>query len=370
MSSRFHFALASAADDASLRALMAAGVMEGDIAVSFRREPSYFAGCVLQGDGTQVIKCVETETGRLVGHGCRSTLEVFMGDAAVRIGYLSDLRSLARYRGGTLLARGFRRLRELHDADPVPCYYTVIYDGNSLAAANLLGARAGLPAYLDQGLVLTPALQSGLPKPPLELPGARIVEGEDSRLAAVVEFLNREQRTRPLAPVRTVAQFAPGGRYSNLHANDFLIAENANGEILGALAIWDQGPFRQTHVERYSRRLALARPFYNLAARVLPVKPLPPPGARVPHVYLSCIATRHNDPAIFRVLLRAAYNRLCRSASHYAIVGLHERDTLAAELKPYRQIPAAGRLFLVHYPNEGAPPDLRDRVPAPEAACF
>jgi hypothetical protein len=106
-----------------------------------------------------------------------------------------------------------------------------------------------------------------------------------------------------------------------------------------------------------------------LAARVLPLRPLPPVGAAVPHAYFSCIAVRGNDPAIFRVLLRAAYNRLRAGAAHYGIVGFHERDPLAAELADYRCIPAAGRLFLVHYP-ESQPADFGGRVPSVEAACF
>ena len=73
MSSRYAFDLAGPADDAQLRARMAEDRMEGSIAISFRREPSYFAGCRVQGDATQVMKCVDTATGRIVGLGSRST---------------------------------------------------------------------------------------------------------------------------------------------------------------------------------------------------------------------------------------------------------------------------------------------------------
>jgi len=369
MSSRFRFTLAGPDDDADLRALMAQGRMEGDIAVSFRREPSYFAGCVMQGDGTQVIKCMELETGRLIGHGCRSTLDAFVDGQPLRIGYLSDLRSLAQYRGGTLLARGFRCLRELHDAAPVPFYYTVIYEGNDQAVGNLVGARAGLPAYLDCGRILTPAIQLDFPRRELRLPGMRVVGARSSQLPAVVGFLNEWQSQRQLAPVRSVAQFAPGARYSGLRAEDFLLAVDDADRIAGTLAIWDQGHIRQTHVERYSRRLALARPLFNLAARVLPLKPLPPVGARVPFVYLACACTREHDLGILRLLLRAAYRKLRTGRAHYAIAGLHETDPFAAALDDYRTIPAAGRLYLVSYP-EGTPAPPRGGIPYVEAGCI
>jgi hypothetical protein len=367
MSSRFRFTLAGPEDDADLRALMAQGRMEGDIAVSFRREPSYFAGCVVQGDGAQVIKCMEVESGRLIGHGCRSTLEVFVDGRPLRIGYLSDLRSFAGYRGGTLLARGFRYLRELHDADPVPFYYTVIYEGNDQAVRNLVGARAGLPAYLDYGRILTPAIQLDLPRRELREPGLRVVRANAAQLPAIVNFLNEWQAQRPLAPVRHVAQFAPGGRYSGLRAEDFLLAVDDHDRIAGTLAIWNQSAIRQTHVERYSRTLALARPLFNLAARVLPFKPLPSVGGRVPYVYLACACAREQDIGIFRVLLRAAYRQLRDGDAHYAIAGLHETDPFAAALSDYRCIAAAGRLFLAHYPDAPAP--SRAGIPVIEAGC-
>ena len=118
--SRFEFSLAGPADDLQLRARMAGDVMEGGIAVSFRREPSYFSGCRLQGDATQVVKCVDTTTGRVVGLGCRSTTMAFVDGKRERIGYLSDLRLAPELRRGPLVARGYRMLRQLHVADPVP----------------------------------------------------------------------------------------------------------------------------------------------------------------------------------------------------------------------------------------------------------
>ena len=48
---------------------MAEDVIDGDVAVSFRREPSYFAGCAILGEATEVVKCVDRETGEIVGWG-------------------------------------------------------------------------------------------------------------------------------------------------------------------------------------------------------------------------------------------------------------------------------------------------------------
>jgi hypothetical protein len=367
--SRYRFDLATEADDAQLRARMAEGAMEGAIAVSFRREPSYFAGCRVQGDTTQVTKCVDTVTNTIIGLGSRSTSLAYVNGAPQRIGYLADLRSIAAYRGGTLLARGYRFLRTLHDADPVPFYITVIYDGNLDAVKNLVGARAGLPDYRELGRILTPAIYLDVRRRAIPHAHHRVVRGAPSLLPQIVRFLNDCQRQKSLAPVYRESDFG-SGRFANLNAKDFFLVMDGQA-ICATLAAWDQHGIRQTHVERYSRRLGAIRPFYNLAARVSPMRPLPAPGEAIPFVYLACIGVRNNDSETLRFLLRAAYNELRRGPWHYAIAGLDEADPLAAVLADYRCIPAAGRVFTVQYPLEGPAPNAA--IPRPfylEAGCL
>lgn len=369
MSARYVFAVAGPQDDAQLRARMAEDRMEGSIAISFRREPSFFAGCRLQGDATEVMKCVETATGRIVGLGSRSTSLAFLDGEPKRVGYLADLRGAPDVRRGTLLARGFRLLRELHERDPVPFYTTVIYEGNEPALKSLVGARAGLPVYRDFGRILTPAIPLDFSRAALALDGVEVGRGDQAELPRIVEFLNRTRRHRPFAPVCRVADFG-GGRLAGLAAGDFFVARSG-GRIVGTIAAWDQGALRQTHVERYSTGLALARPLYNLAARVTALKPLPAPGARIPFVYLACAAVEGDDAGLFRVLLRAAYNGMRRGPWHYAIASLHEHDPLSAVLDEYRRIPAAGRLYVVHYPEAaGAVDRLAPGVPSVEGGCL
>jgi len=366
---RFQFSLASSSDDAQLRARMRLDRMEGDIAISFRREPSYFAAAKLHGDSVEVIKCVDTASDEIIGLGNRSTLDAFVDGKKQRIGYLSDLRGAPQYRKGMLLARGYQYLRKLHEQDPVPLYYTVIYEGNHAAFENLLGARAGLPAYHDFGSILTPAIHLDFPKSALRLQGVKVVSAQRSDLPKIVEFLNAAQSEKQFAPVYREADFYDG-RFAGMVAEDFFLAI-ANDKIVGSLAAWDQKSLRQTHVESYSSRLAGIRPFYNLAARFSPLKALPKIGERIPYIYFSCLAAARNDQQIMRVLFRSAYNALRKGPWHYAIAGLHATDPLASVLHEYRRIPAAGRLFVVSYESQDAQlAQLKHRVPYLEAGCL
>jgi hypothetical protein len=369
MSSRYRFALASPEDDAQLRARMAADNMEGDIVISFRREPSYFAGCRVQGDRTEVIKCVDTTSGEIVGLGSRSSLIAYLNGEPQRIGYLADLRSEPSHRRGTLLARGYRFLRELHERDPLPFYTTVIFAGNRAALDSLVGARARLPIYRDFGRILTPAIHLDFPRRSMRLPGVELVRGSASDLSEIVQFLNKWQGRRQFAPCHSETEFG-SGRFTGLGAENFFLARR-HRRIVATLGVWNQAAIRQTHVESYSPALSRLRPLYNLAARLSPLKPLPAAGARIPYVYLACLAAEEDDARLLAVVLRDAYNQLRRGPWHYAIAGLHETDPLALVLNDYRTIPAAGRLFVVHYPEDAERVTaLEGRIPYLEAGCL
>jgi len=350
---------------------MAEDRMEGNIAVSFRREPDYFAGSRLQGEQAQVIVCRDTNNSRIVGLGsrCRSTIHV--NGTPTLAGYLSDLRCHPAYRKGTLLARGYRYLHELHRADPLPAYSTIILESNTAAMENLIGPRADLPTYLPMGRMLTPAIHLDFPKPDMRLPNITLRRAFNDDLAHIVAFLNSRMMMRQFSPVYKANDFLPGGRCAGLTAQDFFLAEQ-HGTIIGTLAAWDQASIRQTHIERYSPALATIRPFYNLASRFSALKPLPAVGARIPYLYLCCIAIEEDDTDVFRALLRFAYNRLRTGPWHYAIAGLHERDPLMSVLTEYRAIAAAGMLFRVEFPrkdkNEPKPVLPDDRIPYFEMA--
>jgi hypothetical protein len=343
---RYRLRLATRDDDAALRQRMAGDVMHGAISVSFRREPDYFAGTSLFGAQTQVVVC-EDDTGQIVGLGSRIVRQAYLNGIPSRSGYLSDLRIAPIARRGTLLARGFRFFRALHQADPVPFYSTVILDGNEAALSALTTARAGLPVYSPLGRMLTPALHLDMQRRVPKVAGVCVRRAAPGDLLRVAAFLSREHARKQFAPVWDAAALTAAGP-GRLRMEDFWVAERGD-TIVGTLATWDQHALRQTHIEAYSKSLSRIRPLYNLLARVTPLKRLPAPGEHVPYLYLSALAIAEDNPDLFAQLLATACNAARKGPWHYAICGLHERDPLAAVLEDYRRIDAAGLLFAVHY---------------------
>ncbi len=369
--SRFEFAIATRDDDAGLRARLAADVMPGSIAITFRREPSYFDSAHLQGTDTTVIKCVERATGRIVGMSCRSLRRVTIAGQPHAVAYLSDLRGDAAYRNGTLLARGFRHLAALHRERPVGCSFAVIYDGNEPARRLLTSGRAGLPEFRPIDRLLTPALLLDLPRRVPRLAGVTFRRATAADRDAIVALLVLEWRAKTLSPADP-ADALGHGELRTVATTDFFVAFRGP-RLVACLAAWDQGRFRQTHVEGYSGSIGRWRTTYNLLTRVTPFKPLPAPGERIPHLYLGLIASDGNDPALFDALLRHACNALRGGRWHHAIVGLCESDPLSAVLAGHRRIQAAGLIHTVRFPDD--PPVLFeaiDRAPVRylEAGCL
>jgi len=370
--SRFAFATATRADDAGLRARLASDVMPGAVAITFRREPSYFDGAHLQGDDTHVIACTDRTSGAIVGMSCRSRRSAGIDGTARRIAYLSDLRGDVAYRSGTLLARGFRELAALHRREPVGYSYAVIYEGNEPALRLLCSGRAGLPSFTLIDRLLTPAIPLDFARRPIALDGIALRRATEIDREPIIDLLRREWSGKQLAPADPADALAHGA-LRTLAISDFFVATRG-ARVVACLAAWNQARLRQTHVEAYSGPLAHWRRVINALARITPLRPLPDPGGRLPFIYLAAIASDGNDPHLFDALLRHALNALRRGPWHHAIVGLAESDPLSSVLLRLRRIEAAGLVHSVRFPDD--PPTLfeslatRHRPLYLEAGCL
>jgi len=347
------FELATARDDGELRGLLHDTPMGGPIRLLFLREPSYLEAAGVQGEEVQVI--VARVDGKITGVATRALRPTWINGERVTAGYLSDLRLLPALRGGTLLHRGYRFLRQLHDDGKARIYSTVIVADNERALSTIAAGRAGLPRYTDLGLVHTPLLHLQRALPAID---ADIRRGTLGELADIVGKLN-ETRLQ-FAPLYRTEDFLPGGRLLGLCAQDFYVLRR-EGRIAGVLAVWDQSAFRQTVVHGYAGALAWLRPLVNLVHS----SALPAPGRALAYSHVALIST--DDEEAFRALLRRASNDALRAGSSRLVVGLHERDPRLAALEAYSRTPFAGRLFAVTFDEA---PELDGRVPYVEASLL
>jgi len=363
----FTIELASPEDDDRLRELLRRSPVPGSISVTFEREPSFFESCKIRGDFFQVAVGRDRRNGEIIGMGTRSIRDGFVNGFPVRLGYLADLRLREEYRGGTLIARGYRFLRKLHEDRRTALYTSVIFADNYSALTTITSGRAGLPQYHDMGLVHSPGINLRGRKPPVEA-DCEIQRGSWDCLPRIVDCLNRNHARRQFSRVYTSADFKNG--FLHFSPEDFYVAVR-DGRIVGILGAWDQRPFKQTRVVGYGSKLRWLVPLANVLRPVIRAPRFPEIGEEVPYFYISFIAVDRDDIQVFRALLRRAYNDAIGTPYLYAMLALHERDPFLPALREYSLTPFFGRLFCVTFADgEESYRRLDGRVPYVEAATL
>lgn len=370
--SPLRFELARPQDDAELRQLSAATPMAGKVAVSFRREPSFFGAAVVEGDFHQTIVAREGTTGRIVAHAGRSVRPRFVNGADEPIGYLGSLRVLPEYRRGLVLAGGYRFLRELHGDGRAQIYLTTIAVGNNAALSALTSGRAGLPRYDYFGSYHTGAIAirrraaaSNLP------PGVAIRGATADDLPQLGAFLDRIGPARQFFPChRQTDWFHDAATFRGLLAEDILLACRG-GEILGSLGCWDQSSFRQIVVEAYGPALALSAPLYNGWAALRGSPKLPKPGESLRFLTTALPVVAGNDRNIFAALLEAALARSVGRGWSHLLVGMHESDPLLDVVKHFQTEAYLTRCYLVYWDDGVAlRRQIDGRTPYLELGCL
>lgn len=364
MSTRYRIEAATPADDSALRALLRENPMGRRFRVAFEREPEFFAASRVQGEFHQIGVARDTAADTVIGLGTRAVSAGFFNGQPAPVGYLGDLRVRDSARGGTLLARGYRLLREWHTDGRAQLYTTVIFADNAAALTTIATGRADLPRYHDLGAVHCPGALLRRRKPAIDA-RCEIIRGNDALLPEILACLNRNNARRQFAPQHRAEFFAPGGRWRDFRVSDFYVARR-DGRVIGVVGKWDQRAFKQTRITGYGGALRW------LAATPLRCAfGLPRAGDRLPFFHACFIAIDDDDLPVFRALLRRLYNDAVGSGCAYFILGLHERDPLRAALDDYALMAFHARLFAVTF-ADGEPllHTLDARVPHIEPALL
>jgi hypothetical protein len=367
--SQFQFALAQSQDDAELRSFLANNPVPGNIEVTFEREPDFFAGSEIRGSFNQTITVRDLNKDKIVGIASRSVSKAFVNGSLTELGYLSDLRLSPEYRSGSLLARGYRFLKQLHADGRALLYTTAIFAENSRALATLTAGRAGLPSYHPMGCLDCSGINLGRAKPPFEA-RCDIARGNFALLPQIVECLNRNNARKQFAPFHTCEDFLPGGRWRDFNVSDFYVAVR-DSRVIGVIGHWNQQRFKQTRVIRFAGLLRWLAPMAKIAHPILKGWRFPEVGEELRSFYITFVAVDKDDLSIFRALLRALYKDAASRDAMFALTSLHQEDPLRAALADYSLTPFCARIYCVCYSDgESAFDNLDHRVPYMESATL
>ena len=373
---RFQFDIAKPDDDEALCGVLAATPMPGRVAVSFRREPSFLQGAVVEGPFHQAVIARDRHTAQVVGFGCRSIRNRYVNGRPSPIGYLSSLRLLPEYRGSGIVANAYRYLRTLHDDGRTPLYLTTIAEGNEAALSVLTCGRAGLPRYHFAGGYRTLAIPVGRVKRhrPRAPAGMEVREATYEDLTQIVQFLSAAGPARQFFPQYAACDFfGSHGTFRDLTPQNLLLAFR-HGRAVGTLACWNQCRFRQTVVEAYGGHLRWTRPLCNGWAGLRGLPKLPQPGHPFPHLAAALPVVQDDDVSVFTVLLESLLGRAAEQLAGsraYLLVGLHEDDPLLPVARRYTWHSYRTRLYYVCWEDgETLRAELDDRPPYLELGCL
>lgn len=333
------------ADEADLRAFARRAVMPGRMQVAYCREPDYFFGREVEGQSGEVVVGREEQSGAIAGLGARSVKEMYLNGRRERLGYLSALRVAPRFRRGIWLAQGYRKLRELHQADPVPFYLTTIMRDNAVAHEALTSGRAGLPRYLPHGGFEVVLLRSDRLRRIRTRSQIAVRRGSADDLSAISDFLAEHGPSRQFYPAYQLEDLAgQTGLLRGLTAGDLLVARRGK-QLVGVLGLWDQAAFRQHRVVGYSPWLRRLRPVLNVLARCRGLPELPACGCEVGLVNLALNCVAENDLDVWWALLRAVPDHLV-GPERIVAAGLHTRDPLLPTLLELPHLTYSSDLYL------------------------
>lgn len=301
--------------------------MAGSISLALERDPDYFAGALVQNVHPSVFVGRDTLNGRITGLFSVGTRPVFVNGEVQEIPYFCDLRIHKDYQNGTLLARGYKFVRQELLRERYA--QTLIVSDNDRAIASLTGGRAGLPVYYPFGQYTTFAL----PRRPLKRmhPVRRATE-ED--LPQMQKFVLSTGKARQFFPVYDLR---PGSaHFHGVSVKDFFLAIEGD-RIKGMCGVWNQKSFKRTRLVSYSPLLRFVRPLYNVLSRLRGGILLPPAGEILDYSFLHCILVEGNDASVLTSLLSAIFDAEDLRCSYF-LMGLDARDPLTASVKgiPYR----------------------------------
>lgn len=359
----YEYRVATRADDALVRDILARVAMDGRIRVSFQREPDAFATSfgALSHD---YLLARHRNRDEYIGVCERVVREAFVNGERCRLPYLAALRVLPEFRHRLAALRGgYQAVRELLGSERDPRWSLTSILSDNAPARRLLGANLrGMPRYEPLGELSTFVLTARR--------GTEPERAADADLPRIAELLLQRGRETQFASVWSLERLRGAVAEGWLRAEDFIVLRR-EGAIRACAAVWDLSRFRQLVIAGYAPWLARMRWLVNAGATLLGMPRLPPPGERLRAAYLSFVVVDDAAPGDLLELVGAARAEAARRGLALLFLGWQSEDPLAAALRQLRRRREhRAQLYIVRWPEDSAPAlDPRLRL-APELALM
>lgn len=349
---KYLFDIAKKSDDSDLREILKNTRMEGDISLTFETEPSFFKAISILGEKQTVLSIRDLEKNKIIGFLIRSTKNVFINEKVEKVGYLSSIRLLKKYRGGRLLIKGNQELKKLLESSSEKINFTTIIKNNIYAQKVISKSRAGLPKYTEIGINKTFAIKPSRRTRYKNSNKIMIQKGiEGFSIKKVTDFINENGKKKNLFPVFT-EELIEKGSLNNFRVEDLYIAHKKD-KILGVLGCWDQSNFKKTIVRGLSKKYKLIRFINNyFLTHIIDTPTISNINQEINAFYLNFIVIKENNNDVFSCLIDTISKDYAKKNYNYFLIGLDEKDPLCKSLKKFRSFTYDAIVYLVDYQSK------------------
>jgi hypothetical protein len=189
-----------------------------------------------------------------------------------------------------------------------------------------------------------------------------VSRAEPSDLDEMIALWRRVAVGRQFAPAFDVDELAAWiASAPGLSVDDYHVARDRNGRIAGFVAWWDQSPFKQSRVLRYSPRLAAVRAAINGVAALTRGVRLPSVGEPLRYRTALHVCVPSGRPDVLRALVRSSCADLRSQRYAFATIGLDVRDPLCAAMSGLGAQPTDVNAYVLTPTAAYAGPLLTDR---------
>lgn len=346
---KIHTRLATAKDNTALLALLKRVHQIGSITLTFEREPNFFAGALVSCEHEHVLVAEDLNNpGVLIAMVDIGQRRQYINGKVELVRYLHDLRVAPEARGGNALKTLFLAIAA-HIGTEEGWMEAVILEENLIPLGIIDRGRPWLPNFYRGGRVVTsvlPAQQRNVgPDSGLTIRPATIKD------APLLQHLWDKASHRQGFPRYDVNDLLAGRAYYQcLKINHYLIAFS-NGRAIGSVGIWNQKPFKQTRVTRYTPWVAALRRPYNLYSRIFGGLRLPSPGHCFNYLILHSLAIDHDNPEVFKALLDYVLEHHLQPTQSL-LCGFFDDHPLEPVLQGFRRKTVFSRHFFISYQQD------------------
>lgn len=299
----WHVRLATKDDNDALLRLMREVPMSGAVALAQDRAPDFFASNRLHESAlVETGIAIDEASGEAVGCGTYVMRDAWWFDGARRrVGYLSDLRVRPSHRGARIVPTwgkgAFERARDRNATE----VFVTSFVAKNWQMQGVAARQGEQPVSLRMTPYSMLNVQVAGPLPRVR---GDIRRAQPADLDELARFLAEGQRTRAFGYVidRKLIETRLA-TWHGLRIEDFRLAFDRRGAIVGCCAPWEATRVRRTIVEGWRGGLAAYRAAFNAAAPLLRAERLPGRGEPLRFATLSHLEVAGDDPAVLRDLV-------------------------------------------------------------------